>query len=123
MHSAGFSLKVNGVSINLVAEFNQALQNDSCRLQQLQCHTSTPDHPFNRFFWGIFISMCIYLLLFYVIFLYVYLHTFLILKGNKKSLLDAMEKGINLREQILKLYNENYHAGLMKLVVIGGGKF
>lgn len=73
------------------SEFNQALQSDSCRLQQLQCHTSTPDHPFNRFFWG-----------------------------NKKSLTDAMEKGINLREQILKLYNENCHAGLMKLVVIGG---
>lgn len=44
------------------------------------------------------------------------------LAGNKKSLVDAMEKGINLREQILKLYNDYYHGGLMKLVVIGGGK-
>lgn len=35
-----------------ILEFNQVLQNDSCRLQQLQCHTSTPDHAFNRFFWG-----------------------------------------------------------------------
>lgn len=43
--------------------------------------------------------------------------------GNKKSLIDAMEKGINLREQILKLYREYYHGGLMKLVVIGGGEF
>ena len=33
-----------------------------------------------------------------------------------------MEKGINLRERILNLYNENYYAGAMKLVVIGGGK-
>ncbi|XP_052184105.1 nardilysin-like [Diospyros lotus] len=73
------------------SEFNQVLQNDSCRLQQLQCHTSAPGHPFNQFFWG-----------------------------NKKSLVDAMEKGINLREQILKLYNDYYHGGLMKLVVIGG---
>ncbi|XP_027179442.1 nardilysin-like isoform X2 [Coffea eugenioides] len=73
------------------SEFNQVLQSDSCRLQQLQCHTSTPGHPFNRFFWG-----------------------------NKKSLVDAMEKGINLRERILNLYNENYYAGAMKLVVIGG---
>ncbi|KAG5514985.1 hypothetical protein RHGRI_036132 [Rhododendron griersonianum] len=73
------------------SEFNQVLQNDSCRLQQLQCHTSTPDHAFNRFFWG-----------------------------NKKSLVDAMKKGINLREQILRLYGDNYHGGLMKLVVIGG---
>ncbi|KAK3039890.1 hypothetical protein RJ639_028283, partial [Escallonia herrerae] len=41
--------------------------------------------------------------------------------GNKKSLVDAMEKGINLREQILKFYNDYYHGELMKLVVIGGG--
>ncbi|XAR60816.1 Insulysin [Bertholletia excelsa] len=73
------------------SEFNQVLQNDYCRLQQLQCHTAATGHPFNRFFWG-----------------------------NKKSLVDAMEKGINLREQILKLYSDNYNAGLMKLVVIGG---
>ncbi|KAF8397117.1 hypothetical protein HHK36_016024 [Tetracentron sinense] len=73
------------------SEFNQVLQNDACRLQQLQCHTAAPGHLFNRFFWG-----------------------------NKKSLADAMEKGINLQEQILKLYRENYHGGLMKLVVIGG---
>ncbi|PRQ56265.1 putative insulysin [Rosa chinensis] len=40
--------------------------------------------------------------------------------GNKKSLSVAMEKGINLREQILKLYTDYYHGELMKLVVIGG---
>ncbi|KAM1900012.1 hypothetical protein ACFX14_029000 [Malus domestica] len=73
------------------SEFNQVLQNDSCRLEQIQCHTAAPGHPFNRFCWG-----------------------------NKKSLVDAMEKGINLREQILKLYKDYYHGGLMKLVVIGG---
>lgn len=43
------------------------------------------------------------------------------MEGNKKSLVDAMNKGINLREQILRLYGDNYHGGLMKLVVIGGG--
>lgn len=42
--------------------------------------------------------------------------------GNKKSLVDAMEKGINLREQILKLFRDYYHGGLMKLTVIGGGE-
>ncbi|KAK4492122.1 hypothetical protein RD792_002919 [Penstemon davidsonii] len=73
------------------SEFNQVLQNDSCRLQQLQCYTSALGHPFNRFFWG-----------------------------NKKSLADAMDKGINLRDHILKLYNDNYFGGSMKLVVIGG---
>ncbi|KAL3829021.1 hypothetical protein ACJIZ3_017823 [Penstemon smallii] len=73
------------------SEFNQVLQNDSCRLEQLQCFTSAPGHPFNRFFWG-----------------------------NKKSLSDAMDKGINLRDHILKLYNDNYFGESMKLVVIGG---
>ncbi|XP_073021907.1 nardilysin-like [Primulina eburnea] len=73
------------------SEFNQALQNDSCRLQQLQCYTSACDHPFNRFFWG-----------------------------NKKSLADAVENGINLRDHILKLYNDYYYGGSMKLVIIGG---
>nr|KJB70930.1 hypothetical protein B456_011G096400 [Gossypium raimondii]KJB70931.1 hypothetical protein B456_011G096400 [Gossypium raimondii] len=43
------------------------------------------------------------------------------MEGNKKSLVDAIEKGIDLRKQILELYNDYYHGGLMKLVVIGGG--
>ncbi|WOL14776.1 nardilysin-like [Canna indica] len=73
------------------SEFNQVLQSDSCRLLQLHCHTSSPGHPFNGFFWG-----------------------------NKKSLVDAIENGVNLREEILKMYKENYHGGIMKLVVIGG---
>ncbi|PIN02720.1 Nardilysin [Handroanthus impetiginosus] len=73
------------------SEFNQVLQSDSCRLQQLQCYTSAPGHPFNRFFWG-----------------------------NKKSLADAMEKGNSLRDILLNLYHDNYYGGSMKLVVIGG---
>ncbi|KAL4558442.1 hypothetical protein LXL04_036642 [Taraxacum kok-saghyz] len=73
------------------SEFNQALQSDACRLQQLQCHTAAPGHAFNQFFWG-----------------------------NKKSLSDAVEKGVNLRDQILKFYNDFYHGGSMKLVIIGG---
>ncbi|CAH8391672.1 unnamed protein product [Eruca vesicaria subsp. sativa] len=73
------------------SEFNQALQNDACRLQQFQCYTSAKGHPFNRFAWG-----------------------------NKKSLSGAVENGVDLRECIVKLYKEYYHGGLMKLVVIGG---
>ncbi|PRQ34787.1 putative insulysin [Rosa chinensis] len=72
-------------------EFNRVLQNDFCLLQQLQCYTSSPGHPFNKFSWG-----------------------------NKKSLVNAKEKGIDLREQIMKFYSDYYHGGLMKLVVIGG---
>lgn len=73
------------------SEFNQVMQSDACRLQQLQCHTSTPGHALNRFFWG-----------------------------NKKSLVDAIENGVNLRECILKLFSNYYHGAVMKLVVIGG---
>ncbi|KAK8509942.1 hypothetical protein V6N13_118488 [Hibiscus sabdariffa] len=42
------------------------------------------------------------------------------MEGNKKSLVDAAERGIDLRKQILELYKDYYHGGLMKLVVIGG---
>ncbi|KAK4779447.1 hypothetical protein SAY87_015553 [Trapa incisa] len=73
------------------SEFNQVLQNDDCRLQQLQCYSSAPAHPFNRFFWG-----------------------------NKKSLVDAMEKGIDLRAHIMQLFESYYYGALMRLVVIGG---
>ncbi|KAL6902039.1 hypothetical protein ACP4OV_004915 [Aristida adscensionis] len=73
------------------SEFNQVLQSDSCRLYQLQSHTCAQGHPLNRFTWG-----------------------------NKKSLVDAMGSGINLREEILQMYNRNYHGGMMKLVIIGG---
>ncbi|KAK9944599.1 hypothetical protein M0R45_010160 [Rubus argutus] len=73
------------------SEFNRVLQDDFCRLLQLQGHTSSPGHPFKKFSWG-----------------------------NKKSLDDEKEKGINLWEQILKLNSDYYHGGLMKLVVIGG---
>nr|XP_043635992.1 nardilysin-like [Erigeron canadensis] len=73
------------------SEFNRVLQSDTCRLEQLQRHTAAPGHAFNRFSWG-----------------------------NKRSLVDAVDKGINLRDQIFKLYNEYYHGGLMKLVIIGG---
>ncbi|XP_062211184.1 nardilysin-like [Phragmites australis] len=73
------------------SEFNQVRQSDSCRLYQLQSHTCSQGHPLNRFTWG-----------------------------NKKSLVDAMGSGINLREEILQMYMKNYHGGAMKLVIIGG---
>ncbi|CAL4939261.1 unnamed protein product [Urochloa decumbens] len=73
------------------SEFNQVLQSDSCRLSQLQSHTCSQGHPLNRFTWG-----------------------------NKKSLVDAMGSGINLREEILQMYMRDYHGGAMKLVIIGG---
>lgn len=108
-----------------VTEFNQVLQNDSCRLQQLQCHTSAPGHPFNRFFWGklsksgIFLCLVILVALSPGLFFDIYLPY--LNEGNKKSLSDATERGVNLREQIFKLYHDNYYGRKMKLVIIGGG--
>ncbi|OMP08913.1 Multi antimicrobial extrusion protein [Corchorus olitorius] len=37
-----------------------------------------------------------------------------------ENLVDAAEKGLDLCKQILELYRDYYHGGLMKLVVIGG---
>ncbi|GMI10256.1 hypothetical protein TrLO_g6747 [Triparma laevis f. longispina] len=34
------------------SEFDICLSSDSSRLQQLLCHVSKPDHPFNTFSWG-----------------------------------------------------------------------
>lgn len=51
------------------------------------------------------------------------IYYFFLVEGNKKSLGDAMEKGVDLRERILKLYSDYYQGELMKLVVIGGGEF
>eukprot|EP00854_Cymbomonas_tetramitiformis_P016899 gene16899-20080_t len=34
------------------SEFKQVQQSDSARLQQLQCYTARPGHPFSKFSWG-----------------------------------------------------------------------
>ena len=52
------------------------LQSDSCRLQQLRCHTSRQGHLFNRFTWG-----------------------------NRSSLLDEPRKcGIDVRKDLVDYY-------------------
>lgn len=43
-------------------------------------------------------------------------------KGNKKSLMDAVEKGVDLRQRIMKMYEDNYYGEFIKLVLIGGGR-
>lgn len=99
------------------------MQSDACRLQQLQCHSSAPGHPFNRFFWGeILLILSFFLNRKTLCTLICSLHLFIYIEGNKKSLVDAMEKGINLREHILELFENYYNGALMKLVVIGGGE-
>ncbi|KAK3258215.1 hypothetical protein CYMTET_32734 [Cymbomonas tetramitiformis] len=73
------------------SEFKQVQQSDSARLQQLQCYTARPGHPFSKFSWG-----------------------------NEKSLVELpASKGIDQRTQLLQYYKEHYLAGNMTLVVLG----
>ncbi|GBG78735.1 hypothetical protein CBR_g27959 [Chara braunii] len=72
------------------SEFNQSVQNDRCRLQQLQCHTANSAYELHKFSWG-----------------------------NRKSLGEPLVKGKGIRGKLINLYKEHYRAGRMKLVVLG----
>ena len=67
------------ISVPLLTLLRQpagVLQSDSCRLQQLRCHTSRQGHLFNRFTWG-----------------------------NRSSLLDEPRKcGIDVRKDLVDYY-------------------
>ena len=41
--------------------------------------------------------------------------------GNRKSLGEPMERGVDMRGKLLQLYHDHYRAGRMKLVLLGGG--
>lgn len=74
------------------SEFQQVLQSDSCRLQQLQCSTAHPDHLFHKFSWG-----------------------------NRKSLSEeAAKSGVDMRAKLMALYLKHYKGPAMKLAVLGG---
>eukprot|EP00899_Mesostigma_viride_P003587 jgi/Mesvir1/13229/Mv12754-RA.3 len=74
------------------SEFNQVLQDDSCRLQQVQCSTSVTNHPFRIFSWG-----------------------------NRKSLVDdPASLGVDMRQKLLHLYDAHYGAENMCLALLGG---
>ncbi|ETO59359.1 hypothetical protein F444_22267 [Phytophthora nicotianae P1976] len=74
------------------SEFQRMRNNNSVRLQQVMCETSVPEHPYSRCFtWG-----------------------------NVESLKHNPERdGINVREQMLQLFNKFYVAPAMKLCVYG----
>ncbi|KAL4440115.1 hypothetical protein ABPG75_003116 [Micractinium tetrahymenae] len=73
-------------------EFAGVLQSDACRALQLRCHTARDGHLFRKFGWG-----------------------------NKKSLVeDPAAAGIDVRQELLKYYREQYSAERMNLVVLGG---
>ncbi|ETO62175.1 hypothetical protein F444_19897, partial [Phytophthora nicotianae P1976] len=73
------------------SESTNYLQDDSWRINQLERGLGNHKHPYNRF--GV---------------------------GNKETLsVTPVEKGINVREALLKFYKEFYSASIMKLVVYG----
>jgi nardilysin len=74
------------------SEFVQVLQDDGCRLMQMQCHTANPGHPHRIFSWG-----------------------------NRKSLVDVPKsKGVETRPLLLDYYQKFYKPNQMSLVVLGG---
>lgn len=45
------------------------------------------------------------------------------LTGNKKSLSEPMERGVDMRSKLIQLYKDHYLASRMKLTVLGGGEW
>lgn len=73
------------------SEFNRAKNNDYVRLQQVQCETCAPGHPYDSFSWG-----------------------------NERSLRELPEaQGIDVRERMLQFFHQHYSSHLMKLCVYG----
>lgn len=73
------------------SEFNRAKNNDYVRLQQVQCETCAPGHPYDSFSWG-----------------------------NARSLFDIpQEKGVDVRATMQGFFDQHYSAHLMKLCVYG----
>jgi nardilysin len=74
------------------SEFTGVLQSDSCRLSQLRSATAQSGHPANKFGWG-----------------------------NRLSLAEQpAAAGLDVREQLLCYYKQQYGAERMNLVVCGG---
>ncbi|KAK3044283.1 hypothetical protein LTS18_001706, partial [Coniosporium uncinatum] len=73
------------------SENKKNLQSDQWRLHQLNKELSNPEHPFNKFS-----------------------------TGNFKTLYeDPIGRGVKIRDEFMKFYEDNYSANRMKLVVLG----
>ena len=73
------------------SEFQQAQQNDACRVEQLIAHMSAPDHPYHRFGWG-----------------------------NKRSLVDLPKAaGTDMRAALVGFHGRFYSSNIMSLVIVG----
>ncbi len=72
-------------------EFSLSRNNDGCRLQELQCHTSVDDHPCRKFCWG-----------------------------NTESLMTVPHsKGVDVTSSLRDFHRRYYKAPLMQLCVLG----
>ncbi|CAM9400370.1 unnamed protein product, partial [Ectocarpus sp. 4 AP-2014] len=77
---------------SIESEFCLSKNNDSCRLQELWCHTCKRDHPYSKFCWG-----------------------------NLYSLREEPQsKGVDVRQELVDFHAKHYRASAMQLVVQGG---
>lgn len=73
------------------SEYEKNYPKDLWRFDQLEKHTSKPGHPYNKF------SI-----------------------GNMKTLqIDPKEKGIDVREELMKFHEKWYSANIMTLAILG----
>ncbi|KAJ2467117.1 metalloprotease, partial [Coemansia sp. RSA 2322] len=73
------------------SEYKNKLQDDDRRFYRVMADTSNPAHPYSKF-----------------------------TTGNTQTLRDAANAlGLNLRDEMIKLYNKYYSADNMRLVVVG----
>eukprot|EP00752_Nemacystus_decipiens_P004086 g3739.t1 len=76
---------------SIESEFCLSKNSDSCRLQELWCHTSKRDHPYSKFCWG-----------------------------NMWSLRhEPRSKGVDVHQELVDFHAKHYRAPLMQLVVLG----
>ena len=87
-----FTEGATGRELNAIeSEHAKNLQSDNFRVYQIEKERQNSDHPHSKFF-----------------------------TGNKRTLLDDTKQlGLNLREELIKFYNEHYSANQMTLAVVG----
>jgi insulysin len=86
-----FTEGATGRELNAIESENaKNLQSDTFRIFQIDKSRANPDHPYSKFF-----------------------------TGNKKTLLDDTKaKGLSLRDELIKFYNNYYSANQMTLAIV-----
>ena len=95
----------------LCLENEKNLQSDQWRVAQIERHTAKRHHPYKKFSTGV-----------YIITPYVLCNNVVCCQGNRETL-DTIpsQKGINVREELLKFHSTHYSSNLMCLSVLGRG--